>query len=93
MTVPVPVPEAAAVKVTGVFTHTGPEGLAASATEGVSVGFNNIEMPLEAALLVVKQVPPLTAISQETISPLASDVPVNVFEELLCTGFPLILKV
>ena len=60
-----------AVKDTGVQGHIAPEGIAAIVTEGVILGFTAIVMVLEDAVLAVKQVPPLTIISQETVLLLA----------------------
>ena len=65
-----------AVKVTGVPGHMAADGTAAIVTKGVILGFTVIVITLEDAVLAVKQVPPLTVISQETVLELASEAEV-----------------
>ena len=65
-----------AVKVTGVPGQIEPGGAAVILTEGVMLGFTVIVIILEDAVLAVKQVPPLTVISQETVFELASEAEV-----------------
>jgi hypothetical protein len=72
VSVPVPLLLAVAVKVTGVAAHTGPAGLTASVNVGLRFGFTAIVIVLDAAVLDVKQFPPLILIAQETIVPLVS---------------------
>jgi len=72
-----------AVKVTGVPAQTGPAGLTVIVTAGVWFGFTLTGIVLEAAVFIVRQVPPLILIVQETISLLANVEEVKLFVALL----------
>ena len=72
--------------------HTGPAGFAVIFTVGVEFGFTAVAIVLEPAVVEVKQVPPVTVISQLTVLPFASVVVVNILEALFCTLLPFTLK-
>ena len=80
-----------AVKVTEVPAHIVADDATIPAV-GVTVALMVIVMVLEEAVVAVKQVPPITLISQVTVLPFASVVEVNVLEALLCTLVPFTLK-
>ena len=68
-----------AVKVTLDPAQIAPEGLAAIETVGVRFGLTVMIMEVEVAVVAVKQVPPVTVMSQLTEFPLARVVVVYVF--------------
>ena len=83
LTLPPPRLEAVAVKVTDVPAQMAPDGDAAMLTVGVTFAFTVMVIVLDVAVVDVRQVPPVTVITQLTASLLASVVLVNVFDALL----------
>ena len=63
-----------AVNATEVPEQIAPEGLAAMETVGVRFGLTVIVIVFEVAVGVVRQVPPVTVMSQATKLPLTNDV-------------------
>lgn len=70
----------------------GPAGEEVKLNEGVKRGIISAVMLLERAEFEVRHVPPARVIIQVMTSPLVSVFVVNVFNELLCTLFPLTMK-
>ena len=81
-----------AVKATEVPGQMAPAGKAAMLTVGVRFGLTLMVIVLEEAVVVVKQVPPVTVMSQVTALPLARVVEVKVLDVPDCTLLPPILK-
>lgn len=80
------------VKFTDVPAQIAPGGFAVILRVAAEVVFTEIVIVLEAAVVAVKQIPPVTVISQVIVLPFTSAVEVNVFEVLLCTLVPFTLK-
>ena len=92
-TVPLPAPEAVAVNVTLAPAQVGfVPAVMAMLTDGVILPAIIMVMVLEVAVLLVKQVPPVTVISQVTSSPSASEEVVKVLEAVFCILAPFTLK-
>ena len=83
---------AVAVIVTDVPEQMVVPGLAAMLTVGVRFGLTTIVNPFDVAVVAVKQVPPVTVISQVTALPLARVVEVYILEAEDCTLPAPILK-
>ena len=62
------------------------------ATLASRTGFTVMVIVLELAIVLLRQVPPVTVMSQVTVLPLASVVVLYVFDAPLCTLPPFILK-
>ena len=92
MTVPTPVFNVIAVKLTGVPAQIGPAGEEVKLTIGVKRGITSTVILFESAEFEVRHVSPARVIRQVTTSPLARLFEVNVFDALLCTLFPLTMK-
>ena len=71
-----------AVNVTEVPAQIAPCGLEVIFTVGVKIGFTNIFIVLEEAVVEARQLPPLIVISQVTVFPLARVEVVKVLEAL-----------
>ncbi len=80
-----------AVKLTGVNAQTLVED-ATTLIDGVTFGKIVAMIVLEEAVLLAKQVPPVTLMVQLTISPLTSDVELYTFDDPFCTLIPFTLK-
>ena len=80
------------MNVTGVPAQTEPCGEGVMLTAGVIYATTVMVIVLEEAMLKIKQVPPVTVISQLTAFPLTSEDDVKVLDAPICILLPLILK-
>ena len=93
VTVPPPVFDAVAVKVTLVPAQTVVPGAGEMLTAGVTLALIDIIMLFEEAVVEVRQLlPPAILISTVTWSPLARVLELYVLEAPICTDEPLTLK-